>query len=158
MDSLYERDVIAWTEQQARILREAAGRQTNLALDWENIAEELQDLGRSELRALGSEIRRIIQHLLKLEFSTATDPRFQWTTSITDARVEIEGLLESDPGLQPRLPEIIRKEVPRSVRAASRDLRTHGEVDAACQAAALDATHYTQDQILGDWFPGDQAP
>ena len=158
MGSLYEQDFISWTEQQASVLREARDRGSNLALDWSNLIEEVESLGRSERRALGSEVKRIIQHLLKLEFSPAVEPRPVWMTSISNARDEIDGLLASDPGLKGRLDGIIREEAPRAARAAARELQLHNEAEAARFAAGQDAEHYTQAQILGDWFPGDPPP
>lgn len=40
----YEEDFVRWTEQQSRALRKAAGLGTNLRLDWENLAEEVESL------------------------------------------------------------------------------------------------------------------
>ncbi len=155
MDGLYETDFIAWTEQQASVLREAAARQSNLALDWENLAEEVRDLGRAHYRAVASQIGRIVEHLLKLEFSPATQPRSSWQTTIDAARAEIEGLLESDPGLQPRLAEMIRREAPRAARLAAKAMTRYGEDASGVTARLTGGTIYTPDQILGDWLPGD---
>jgi Domain of unknown function DUF29 len=47
---LYERDFVAWTEEQAARIRAAAGTQLNLPIDWENVAEEIESLGRSDAR------------------------------------------------------------------------------------------------------------
>ena len=46
--TLYEEDFVAWTEQQAEALRSAARGSTNQPLDWENLAEEIESLGRSD--------------------------------------------------------------------------------------------------------------
>ncbi len=55
LDSLYERDALAWAEQQGALLRRlAAGEAVNEAVDWPNVIEELQDVGLSELRACRS--------------------------------------------------------------------------------------------------------
>ena len=53
---LYEEDFVRWTEQQSRALREAARLGTNLLLDWENLAEEVDSLGRSVRHELRSRI------------------------------------------------------------------------------------------------------
>ena len=63
---LYERDFCHWTAEQAAALRAAAARRLDLALDFENLAEEIESLGRSDRRALVSHIKRVIEHLLKL--------------------------------------------------------------------------------------------
>ena len=60
----YDRDFLLWTEEQAAALRRA--KNSNLPLDWENLAEEIDSLGKSVRRELSSQIRRILRHLFKL--------------------------------------------------------------------------------------------
>lgn len=153
MSDLYEQDFIGWTEQQARLLREAATRATNLPLDWEHIAEEIEDLGRSEHRALAGHVARLIEHLLRLEFSPAVGPRLGWMDTVAQARDEIDRSLENDPGLKPRLSEILQREAPRATRAAVGSLRRYGEAAAAAKAKVADGGRYTQEQLLSDWLP-----
>ena len=73
IDDLYEADFLLWTERQAAELRGLAKSRRDLpnALDLEHVAEEIEDLGRSELNAVRSLIRNILLHLLKC----ATDPQ-----------------------------------------------------------------------------------
>lgn len=59
--SLYERDIVAWSEQQASLLR--AGRLAEL--DIANIAEEIEDVGKSERRELANRMAVLLAHLLK---------------------------------------------------------------------------------------------
>lgn len=73
---LNEEDFVRWTEAQAATLRKAACLGINLPLDWENLAEEIDSLGRSQRRELRSRIATIIEHLLKLQCSPAAEP---WT-------------------------------------------------------------------------------
>src|SRR5437763_13188976 len=80
----YDDDFYAWTQYQAEVLRTM--RRADNRLDRENLAEEVEDLGKSERNAVRSQIVRIVAHLLKLEFSPATDPRFDWMASIIEAR------------------------------------------------------------------------
>lgn len=155
MSDLYATDYIAWTEQQADVLRRAAAQGSNLALDWEHLIEEVLSLGASERRAVGSQVRRIIEHLLKLEFSPAVNPRAGWRESIIDARAEIESLVGRDPGLAPRLPDIIAEEWPRALRSVPQMLRAYRETEAAAAVRRLGPGHYGQAQILGAWFPDD---
>ena len=65
--SLYDEDILLWSEQQAAAVRKL-GRTRALAneLDIENIAEEIESVGRSELAAVRSHIRLILLHLMKL--------------------------------------------------------------------------------------------
>jgi hypothetical protein len=65
-DSLYDTDFVAWTEQQADLLRrQLAGERVN-GLDWERILEELEDLGKSETRAVASLLTQCMVHALKV--------------------------------------------------------------------------------------------
>lgn len=152
MSDLYQQDFIGWTEQQARLLRQAAAT-SNLGLDWENLIEEVEGLGRSEYHALASQIRRIMLHLLKLEHSPARDPRAGWQETVSDARAEAASLLARDPGLKPRVAGMIAEESPRAVRQAIAVLRAYGEDPAAIVARQRAGDTYTQEQILGDWLP-----
>jgi hypothetical protein len=90
--------------------------------------------------------------LLKLEHSGASAPRRGWEDSIVDARTEIEDLLERSPSLAPEVDREIAKQTKRSAKLAIRDLGRRGELDAAA-IAALQATAYTEERVLGDWFP-----
>ncbi|MGH6917637.1 MAG: DUF29 family protein, partial [Geminicoccaceae bacterium] len=72
--SLYQSDYYAWTKQQAAELRALAARGASSTLDLENLAEEVESLGRSDLNTVRSQIQRIIEHLLELEHSPAEQP------------------------------------------------------------------------------------
>jgi len=150
--SLYDEDFLAWTQQQAKALRAAAGSRTNQPLDWENLAEEVEDLGKSVRRELGSQIRRIIHHLLKLQYSRSPDPRRGWFESVTGARSEIEDLLEQNPSLARELDDQIAKQTARAIDLAIEDLDQFAEIDSASRRA-LRSTSYSQEQILARWFP-----
>ena len=128
--SLYDEDFVAWTEQQAEALR-AAGRGTNQLLDWENLAEEIESLGKSDRRALHSQIYRIISHLAKLQFSPARDPRLGWRESVRDGRFEAELLLNDSPSLRRELDRIVSVQMPRAIERAIRDLSEFGEIEPA---------------------------
>ena len=88
--SLYQTDYYAWTRQQAAELRALAARRVDTKLDLENLAEEVESLGRSDLNTVRSQVRRIIEHLLKLEHSPASEPRIDWRNSVARARDEVE--------------------------------------------------------------------
>lgn len=65
-DRLYERDVLAWSQQQAELLRRVGRGERVNDVDWTQIAEEIEDLGLSELRAVESFLNLIMLQLLKL--------------------------------------------------------------------------------------------
>ena len=66
-DGLYERDVLAWSERQADLLRRlAAGERLNEPLDWPNLIDEVESVGLSELKSCQSLLRQALLHVLKL--------------------------------------------------------------------------------------------
>ncbi len=112
----YDEDFVLWSKSQAEALRAASRGATNQPIDWENVAEEIESLGISQKAALRSQMRRIVHHLLKLEFSRAAEPRRGWIESVGDARSEIEDLLELSPSLKSDL----RNALPLAFRQGSR--------------------------------------
>ena len=92
---LYEDDFYAWTQHQAMVLRTMAV--ADNGFDRENVAEEIEALGRSERDVMRSQIRRIIEHLLKLAHSPAPEPRYDWMASIAEARDKVEDQISPAP-------------------------------------------------------------
>jgi hypothetical protein len=152
--SLYERDFVRWTEEQAAALRAAAPLGTNLPLDWENLAEEIDGLGRSLRRELRSRIATIIEHLIKLECSPAADPRRVWIETVGGERAEIELLLDDSPSLKGEAERLVAEETARAAQRLIRTLRRHGEATPEV-IGRITAARYRPDHVLGDWFPGD---
>jgi hypothetical protein len=148
--SLYQTDYYAWTKDQATKLRALAAARVNSPLDLENLAEEIESLGRSDWRAARSQVQRVIEHLLKLEFSPAREPRPEWVDSIDQARDELVDLLT--PVLRREVEDDIAAAFERGKREAAKGLRRHGEREAA---QALPTTcPYSLDQIVShDWYP-----
>jgi len=97
--SPYETDFYAWTQDQARRLREAAAARVNLPLDFENLADEVESMGRSDARVVNSALARIIEHLLKLEYSPAKEPRGGWEDSVSVQRDHALADLKDSPSL-----------------------------------------------------------
>ena len=149
---LYDEDFVRWTEEQTALLRRAKTAGINLPLDWDNLAEEIDSLGRSDRRELRSQITRILHHLLKLEASPAAEPRGGGQNTIQQARDEIEALLEDSPSLRNEVEGIIAKQIRAATKLATRDLESHGEPTDRMKAR-LAAGGVTADEVLGDWFP-----
>ena len=90
--SLYEDDIYAWAEQQAAALRRVAssGQAVLNELDLENLAEEIQDVGKSELRAMASLLRQAFLHLQKAWADPKSLARGHWSSEtagcLLDAR------------------------------------------------------------------------
>jgi hypothetical protein len=154
--TLYEADFLAWSKEQAEALRSVSRGGSNLKLDWENLAGEIESVGTSQKTALRSQMRRIVRHLLKLEFSPSVEPRRGWFESILDARSEIEDLLETSPSLKPEASAALALALRHGSQKAIFDLERYCEIDPAT-LARIGGKTYTVDQILGDWFPPDPA-
>jgi uncharacterized protein DUF29 len=154
LKALYERDTVAWSEQQAAALRAAARGGSNQLLDWENLAEEIESLGRSLRLGLRSQLVRIIQHLLKLAHSPTVEPRSGWRRSIRQARVEVDLILDDSPSLRRELPRFIKEDTERAVQLAIRDLEEHDELS-RLELPTLKKATFTEVQVLGDWFPAE---
>ena len=151
-ESGYETDFYAWTEAQAAALRAAAQAGGNLPVDWENLAEEIESLGRSDVRELRSRIATIIEHLLKLEFAPAAPPRADWADTIDRSRVAFETLIAESPGLRPRVAGWVEREHVGAARLVLLNLQRHGEWTPVVEAR-LRSRRYTEAEILGDWWP-----
>jgi hypothetical protein len=148
--SLYQTDYYAWTKDQAAKLRALAAARVNSTLDLDNLAEEVESLGRSDLNTVRSQVRRIIEHLLKLEFSPSTPPRDDWRHSVAQARDEVEDHITAS--MYPDVAADLAKLFGRARRDAALGLRRHGEHEAAKALPAV--CPYTMDQIVShDWYP-----
>jgi hypothetical protein len=147
----YDTDFYAWSRRQGSLLRRLAARErvNDTDLDWPNIAEEIETLGRSERGALASHIANIIEHLMKLAASPAMEPRAGWEGTIDRARGDVERLLEESPSLRHEVPGIVSRESSRARRSAGKAFARHGE----SPRVDLEMLTYSEDQVLGDWFP-----
>jgi Domain of unknown function DUF29 len=85
---LYDEDFYAWTQQQAEALRTHF--KGDNRLDVEHLAEEVEDLGKSELHAVESYIENVIEHLLKLDYSGWVEARNHWRAEVDAFRASIE--------------------------------------------------------------------
>ena len=151
-DSLYGEDFYAWTRQQAELLRRLPT--IGNEFDPERIAEEIEDLGRSELRAAQSLCEHIIEQFLKLEYSGLNEPADHWVDEIVDWRLQLEKILTRSIEAKLDLPGRYRAAL-RLVRRFERDAPgLMDRVPAQCP--------YTLEQIVGsgdeEWFPEPQTP
>ncbi|WP_017302723.1 DUF29 family protein [Spirulina subsalsa] len=115
-ENLYERDFYSWSCQQAELLRDRKFDQ----VDWSNVIEEIEDLGRSEYRALVSALEQLTLHLLKWQYQ----PQYRspsWRHSIDKQRIKIERILEDNPGLVSRREEVVAKGYKYGRKGASKE-------------------------------------
>ncbi len=140
----YDEDFFAWTEEQARLLRAGEFSQ----LDTANIAEEIDDMGRSIRHELRSRLSVLTMHLLKWRYQ----PGYRspsWSGTISEQREQIADLLEESPSLNPALAQNLTKIYRRAVNKAMRDT---GLPEATFPADCP----FTPEQILAeDFLPED---
>lgn len=76
--SAYDADFFTWTQDQAKALRALDPAQVGNQVDLANIAEEIEDLGKSEVRVVESQLIRLFEHLLKLAYVPNSEAREHW--------------------------------------------------------------------------------
>jgi hypothetical protein len=99
--NLYEADYLKWIETTVEKLRV----RDYSSVDWENLIEEIEDMGRSERRSLESNLVVVLTHLLKWQYQ----PEFRsgsWKGSIAEHRRRIRKALKESPSLKPYLQEV----------------------------------------------------
>jgi hypothetical protein len=101
--SLYDSDFLAWAAQQAALLKARDYDQ----VDWKNLIEEIEDLGKSQRQAIASYLTVLLTHLLKWQYQPSGrqytqdgEPKGSWAGSIRYCRLELAQLLEENPSLK----------------------------------------------------------
>ena len=94
-NSLYHTDFAAWAFQQAALLK---GRKFD-QVDWDDIIEEIESMGRAEHRDLMSRMQVLIAHLLKWQFQPERRGS-SWTSTIQEQRRKIEDACDDMPSLK----------------------------------------------------------
>jgi hypothetical protein len=141
---LYDRDYYAWIQHQVGALRERRVED----VDWANAAEEIEDLGKSERRGLGSQLARLLEHLLKLQYARGThrkNNRRGWQLSIKGARIALEALLNDSPSLRAELPEMLAHAYRTARLEALRKARLSDE-------AVPESPPWTIEQVMDEGF------
>ena len=114
----YDADFYEWAKEQAAALR---ARHYEL-LDFENLAEEVEGLARSDWRELRSRLMRVLVHLLKCQFQPSRRSR-SWEVTLIEQRTEIETVLQASPSLRGELPQAIERAYASARRIAAKEMR-----------------------------------
>ena len=140
-DDLYDQDFYLWTRAQAEALR-AHGRGLD-NLDYDHLAEELDDLGSSQRQKAESLIRQIIAHLFKLSASRNPYPTNHWRGEVLEFRLN----------LRRPLTRAIRNEIEADLEAVHKDALSVAEAKMAAYEPGVDidgTLRWTLPQILGE--------
>jgi hypothetical protein len=113
---LYEQDFYAWANEQAALLR--AGKLA--AADIENIAEEIESMGRGEKRELINRLSVLLAHLLKWRFQPERRDH-SWIYTIREQRLQIARHMKDNPSLHAKTAEAIADAYETAVLAAAED-------------------------------------
>jgi hypothetical protein len=100
----YESDFYAWANEQATLLREGRFAEA----DVENIADEIESLGRSEKRDLVNRLAVLLAHLLKWQFQPVWRGK-SWRLTIKEQRRRLSEHLDENPSLKPLVGEAIAR-------------------------------------------------
>lgn len=133
---LYDADFYSWTLAQAAELRD----RRPAGLDWENLAEEIEDLGGEVFNKLRSSFRVILVHMLKWDHQPERRSR-SWAASIDTHRIEIDFVFDRNPALRRRQVE--------AISGAYRQARVRAAVEMKRDKKALPETcPYSLEDVL----------
>lgn len=105
----YDRDFFGWTREQAAKLRARAASEGGTDVDWENVAEEIEDLGSSQRNEIESRMAVLLAHLLKWRFQPAGRSN-SWRATVAEQRMRIARRLRQSPSLRSYPAEILAEE------------------------------------------------
>jgi Domain of unknown function DUF29 len=97
----YQKDGYGWAMAQGALLRE---RRFD-CIDWDNIAEEIETMGRSERRAYKSQLIRVLIHMLKWEAQPERRGKSWWLSIVNGRKLALE-ILDENPSLKHDLPDL----------------------------------------------------
>jgi hypothetical protein len=143
IQDLYVTDFHAWTQEQARLLKQRAWEQLDVA----NLVEEIESLGKQQRQELVNRLGVLLGHLLKWEFLAEYRCK-SWYATIREHRRRIHRLLEQNPSLKPYLLQALTEAYPDGIDLVVREtpLR-YRDLPAVCP--------YNLEQVLeGGFFPG----
>jgi hypothetical protein len=138
----YDEDFYAWTQHQATLLREEKWQD----LDYANLAEEIESLGKREQHELEHRLMRLLQHLLKWRYQPERRQRGRsWRSTIVEQRQRIARRLRDNPSFRPQLPVLVVEEYRLARLKASDETRLD-------EATFPETCPWTVEQVLDERF------
>ena len=149
----YDEDFYAWTQSQAAELRRADAERDNRLIDWANVAEEIESMGRSQKSEIDSRLSVLLVHLLKWLFCPDLRDRCErgWRLTIREQRKKILREIKDSPSL--------RAYVVDAFAEAYDDARLRAAVEAdAPDGQFPNESPFTLDQALDPAYPPELFP
>lgn len=146
MQSLYETDFYAWTQEQTKLLKNQQWNQ----LDLPNLIEEIESLGKQQRAELRNRLSVLIGHLLKWEYQVSKRSR-SWLNTIRIQRIDIFQLLKENPSLKPYLEEAISIAYIKGIALAS------GETNLPLKTFPENCSYSLEDILSDRFYPGEPA-
>jgi hypothetical protein len=140
-------DFHAWALDQARRLRAYARTRPNEPLDWELLAEEIEDMGKRDRRTCESFLERIIEHLLRIDYARDPQTLRHWAAEVRIFRRHLARVIT------PTIRVLLRRNLRRHYLAAVEDAELSMRADPTFLDRAPRECPYSWDQITGDWLP-----
>ena len=138
--NLYENDFYAWTQEQAKLLKDKALDK----LDINNLFEEIESMGKHEKRELSSRLEVLLMHLLKWKYQPARQCK-SWQRTIKIQRIDLIKHLKSNPSLNAIVNEYIQDAYETAVLKAAEETNLDEEnFPEHCE--------WTSEQILNNSF------
>lgn len=109
----YKNDIYGWALSQVHLLKKGDFQKVDL----KNVIEEIEDLAKSERKALKNQIIRLLMHLLKVKYQPSKHSK-SWDKSIGNSRIEIEQILSENPSLKRELSKVFEESYPYARKKA----------------------------------------
>ena len=151
----YDDDFFLWTQEQAQALRALGRERTNVAVDWENVAEEIESLGRRDRDGCKSHILLIVIHLIKMRFAPHLESRRHWRVELDAFRTRLDRILDGNPTLRARMDEFVAGEHRRAFKKVLAELEDYPHVTLRLNALidVPDSWFSAQDVLDDDYYP-----
>jgi hypothetical protein len=116
--TLYDKDYNEWIQETLKQIKAKNFEK----VDWNNLIEEIESLGKSERRALLSLFTQLLEHLLKMSYWDAEKERNyrHWASEVVNFRAQIESRLEDSPSLRRELPIFYERAHSTAIKSVSK--------------------------------------
>lgn len=145
VSKLYEDDFYGWIQHTVEAIKQRKFDQ----VDWENLIEEVESMGRSEKRELKSRLLVILEHLLKLMFWDSEKPQNArgWRNTVIEQRNQVEMILEDSPSLKPWLADHFAESYAKARQQILQKYGLSGDLFPTQPPFSL------EDALNADWLP-----